>query len=149
MTEEGTYRYFLTLAGGPKREVTKAEWVAAERSAGFRGGRPGEPSTGGFGNGYVNGSMEYVPPGVTLLADLVDLSGGVEEEWSYTYRHHPEGEPGGEHVYTGWEGGDVHPTRQSVEEQLAFWRRQYPGTVKHDVRLVRRTVTYSDWEVQS
>lgn len=58
-----TYRYFLSLGGGPKREVTKAEWVAAERSAGFRGGRPGEPSTGGFGNGSINGTIEYIPAG--------------------------------------------------------------------------------------
>lgn len=50
-------RFFLSFGGGAKRQVTKAEWVAAERGAGFTGGRPGEPSTGGFGNGYVSGSI--------------------------------------------------------------------------------------------
>lgn len=83
-----------------------------------------------------------------MLED-VDLSGGTDEEWSYTYRHHPKGEPGGEHVYTGWDGGDVHPDRESLEEQLAFYRKMYPQVIKHDVTIVRRTVTYSDWEVPS
>ena len=140
-----TIRYFLSLGGGPKREVTKAEWVAAERSAGFTGGRPGEPSTGGFGNGSISGTLEYVPAGG--LASEVNLTGEVAEEWSYTYRHHPKGEPGGDYVYTGWDGGDIHDSRESVEEQLALWRKQYPDVVKHDVTIVRRTVTYGDWEV--
>ncbi len=58
---EYTHRYFLSIFDGPKQEVTKAQWVAAERSAGFHGGRPGEPSTGGFGNGTISGTIEYVP----------------------------------------------------------------------------------------
>lgn len=142
---EPIIRYFLTLCGGPKHEVTKLEWVAAERAAGFRGGRPGEPATGGFGNGSINGTIEYVH--ADDLAAQVDLTGGVDEEWSYTYRHHPEGEPGGDRVVTGWNGGDVHPTRESVEGQLAHWARMYPHVTKHDVTIVRRTVTYGDWEV--
>ncbi len=60
---EYTYRYFLSVCNGPKQEVTKAEWVAAERSAGFypKGGGSTEPATGGFGNGTINGTIEYVP----------------------------------------------------------------------------------------
>jgi len=51
-------RFYLTPYGGTRQQVTKADWVAAEQAAGFRGGRNGEPSTGGFGNGVVNGSIE-------------------------------------------------------------------------------------------
>lgn len=42
------YRYFLQIDDAPEREVSKAEWVKAESDSGFHGGRPGEPSTGGF-----------------------------------------------------------------------------------------------------
>jgi hypothetical protein len=38
-----------------KYEVPKEVWLVAERSAGFRGGREGEPATGGFGNGGIRG----------------------------------------------------------------------------------------------
>ena len=60
-----TYRYFLSFGDGPRHEVTKREWVAAERSAGFINtmGRPDEPGTGGFSNGHIRGSLEYVPAG--------------------------------------------------------------------------------------
>lgn len=51
-------RFYLTPRGGRRQQVTKADWVAAERGAGFRGGRLGEPSTGGFGNGSISGSIE-------------------------------------------------------------------------------------------
>ena len=55
-------RYFLRLEpGGEELEVTKAEFVAAERAAGFRNtsGRDDEPATGGFGNGTIRGRVEY------------------------------------------------------------------------------------------
>jgi hypothetical protein len=57
-------RYLLSLGGADPREVTKAEWVAAERAAGFINtmGRPDEPGTGGFGNGYIRGTIEYPRP---------------------------------------------------------------------------------------
>lgn len=57
------YRWILyTYLGGERvdRQVTKAEWVAAERAAGFTGGRPGEPSTGGWGNGTIGGTIRPV-----------------------------------------------------------------------------------------
>lgn len=53
-------RFYLTPAGGTPQQVTKADWVAAETAAGFFGGRYGEPSTGGFGNGSISGSIETV-----------------------------------------------------------------------------------------
>ncbi len=56
-----TERYYLALAARPddKTEVTKEEWVRAERAAGFRpkGVDRGQPATGGFGNGQVRGSI--------------------------------------------------------------------------------------------
>lgn len=63
-------RYFLKSAASHHRwvEVTKSEWVDAERGAGFRNtwGRDSEPATGGFGNGSVQGTVTYgdrVPEG--------------------------------------------------------------------------------------
>lgn len=53
-------RFYLAPCGGQRQQVTKADWVAAEQGAGFRGGRNGEPSTGGFGNGSISGSIETV-----------------------------------------------------------------------------------------
>lgn len=59
-------RYFLGVDGHPETEVevTKAEFVRAERNAGFHNtmGRPDEPATGGFGNGSIRGRVELVFP---------------------------------------------------------------------------------------
>lgn len=59
-------RYYLALAGHPdsKQEVSKEEWIRAERGAGFRpkGEDRGQPATAGFGNGQVRGTIEYVVP---------------------------------------------------------------------------------------
>lgn len=55
------YRYFLGFGGQPLAEVSKAEFVAAERAAGFHNtmGRPDEPATAGFSNGAVRGEVHY------------------------------------------------------------------------------------------
>lgn len=68
-----TERYYLTVADR-ETEVTKAQWVQAERDCGFRGGRPGEPSTGGFSTGSMSGSIRTGPrPGRTFaMPDLPD-----------------------------------------------------------------------------
>lgn len=43
------HRYFLSVAPGvPEQEVTKEQFLTAERDSGFRGRIPGEPATGGF-----------------------------------------------------------------------------------------------------
>jgi hypothetical protein len=43
------HRYFLSIAPGvPEKEVTKEQFVDAERGSGFHGKIPGEPATGGF-----------------------------------------------------------------------------------------------------
>lgn len=56
-------RYFLRHRTEEARwtEVSKPEWVSAERGAGFRNtwGRDSEPATGGFGNGSIEGSVCY------------------------------------------------------------------------------------------
>ena len=53
-------RYFLT----EEREVTKEEWVRAERAAGFRpkGEDVGQPATGSFSSGKISGRMEESSP---------------------------------------------------------------------------------------
>lgn len=65
----GRYRYYLTEGDSPEREVTKAQFVSAERRAGFTNtmGEPDEPATAGFsgrhGDTKVGGRVVYVPPG--------------------------------------------------------------------------------------
>jgi hypothetical protein len=55
-------RYFLKLLDLDWIEVTKAEFIQAERSAGFknRNGDVDENATSGFGNGTISGYVEYV-----------------------------------------------------------------------------------------
>jgi hypothetical protein len=58
----GSYRYYLT----EEREVTKAEYVSAERRAGFYNtlGQPAEPATASFSGRAevveIQGRTEYV-----------------------------------------------------------------------------------------
>lgn len=71
----GTERYYLTLGDSPEQEVTKAEFVRAERAAGFRNtlGQPDEPATAAFSGPVAgrptSGRTRYVTGEVTL-ADL-------------------------------------------------------------------------------
>ena len=58
-----TYRYFLKAAWQEIwDEVTREQFIAAERAAGFRpkGGGDGL-ATGGFGGDSVSGKIEVVP----------------------------------------------------------------------------------------
>jgi hypothetical protein len=54
-------RYFLAREGEPEREVTKQEWVRAERAAGFTNtrGQPCEPATASWS---VPGSRGRIEP---------------------------------------------------------------------------------------
>lgn len=60
------FRYWLTDGSEPEREVTMAEWVAAEREAGFHNtmGRPEEPATWSWGAGHMSGRVEFVAKAV-------------------------------------------------------------------------------------
>lgn len=57
-------RYYLALGNplGPGNlvevEVTREQWIAVERAAGFRGGGDG-PATAGFSNGLVAGRVGH------------------------------------------------------------------------------------------
>ena len=59
-------RYFLKTDWTNWKEVTKEQWVRAERSAGFHNtmGQPDEPGTGGFSAYGVCGKLlyEYATP---------------------------------------------------------------------------------------
>jgi hypothetical protein len=56
-----TARYFLTRRGEPELEVTEAEFVAAEREAGFdHVGDPTAPATGGFGTYAISGRVDLI-----------------------------------------------------------------------------------------
>lgn len=54
-------RYFLTRSGGHETEVTKEEFVLAERAAGFKNlhGPSSEPATAGFSDNDVIGRVRY------------------------------------------------------------------------------------------
>jgi hypothetical protein len=56
-------RYFIALgAHGPEREVTRAEFIAAEQAAGFRSkSGPDTVATGGFSDGRMRGRVVSVP----------------------------------------------------------------------------------------
>jgi len=72
-------RYFLRVGSATRwQEVTKEEWVSAERSAGFHNtmGRPDEPATAGFSNGSVSGTLRY--RGERLPIDFIPLEGEPE-----------------------------------------------------------------------
>jgi len=58
-------KYFLTY-DGVKKEVSKKDWIKAEREAGFRPKLSSDHplymescATGGFSCGYICGSIEY------------------------------------------------------------------------------------------
>ncbi len=79
------YRYYLT----EEREVTKEEYVAAERRAGFYNtmGQPEEPATASFsgqcGDTEIRGRTEYSAPGAPaepLMRRAARGLLGVEEE---------------------------------------------------------------------
>lgn len=59
MAEQMLARYFVTTEHG-ERQVDKAEYVAAERLAGFRNtmGQPDEPATSAFSAGVLSGRVE-------------------------------------------------------------------------------------------
>ena len=60
-------KYFLSILGingvdiaGSEVEVTREEWLTAERRAGFWPTHGGDgPATGGFSGGGVHGRIEY------------------------------------------------------------------------------------------
>lgn len=66
MSKDG-HRYYLTLLDGPEREVTRGDFIEAERSAGFYSKfGPDHPATGGFSNGTISGRSEVVDIGAAL-----------------------------------------------------------------------------------
>lgn len=54
-------KYFLSGTHFKEKEVTEAEFIQAERQAGFRSkAGPGHVATGGFGGNGMNGRVVYV-----------------------------------------------------------------------------------------
>ena len=58
---EANQRYFLRTVGTPWHEVSKEDFVRAERAVGFypKGIDVGQPATGGFSGGAVEGRTVY------------------------------------------------------------------------------------------
>jgi hypothetical protein len=55
---DDTYNYFLEHAIFGKKQVTREEWIKAERSAGFHPKYGGDgPATGGFSGNGISGSI--------------------------------------------------------------------------------------------
>lgn len=59
MSPEDQTRYFLSMVEGFWTEVSKEEFMAAERAADFHPKFPGEPATSGFSNGSSRGTTTY------------------------------------------------------------------------------------------
>lgn len=62
-------RFFLKTDWSGYTEVDQETWVRAERGAGFwpNGTDRGQPATGGFSNGSVQGTAVYWPMKDTVL----------------------------------------------------------------------------------
>lgn len=67
------------------QEVTKEQWVRAERAAGFRGGREDEPATGGFSGGGVRGSLSATKP-TKPTEDPLKGTAMAKDPWDRTHR---------------------------------------------------------------
>ena len=73
----GPKRYFLKRGDAAWEEVTKAQFVSAERGAGFHNtlGQPDEPATGGFGNGGLGGGA--------LRGRIVDMAYAKPKQYDW------------------------------------------------------------------
>lgn len=61
MNQPATKRYYVTRRGEPEKEVTREEYLSAERTAGFHSTVPGEEATLSFGSSAgLEGRVEYV-----------------------------------------------------------------------------------------
>lgn len=65
MPDRSGDRYYVTTDHRGEREVGKDDYVNVERQAGFRNthGRPDEPATGSFGDGWLSGRIAYAADG--------------------------------------------------------------------------------------
>lgn len=57
-----TVKYFISHEILGEKEVTKQEFIKAERSAGFspKSGNPEDCATGGFGANGIKGTVRYI-----------------------------------------------------------------------------------------
>lgn len=55
-----SHKYYLGAIGLPEKEVSKEEFMSAERAAGFRSKSPNHPATAGFSGGGMSGRVVYV-----------------------------------------------------------------------------------------
>lgn len=62
-------RFFLKFGSNPEREVSREEYVHAERAAGFHNSmnQPDAPATASFGAGMVSGRSEYYTAVTTVV----------------------------------------------------------------------------------
>jgi hypothetical protein len=76
MLDDTPNRYFVAIGKNSRwQEVTKEDYVRAERQAGFYPtyGPDSEPCTGGFGTGAIQGTLCY--RGDNLPEDFIPLTG--------------------------------------------------------------------------
>ncbi len=62
MNDDYTVKYFLSHPQLGEKEVTKEEYIRAERATGFRSksGRDDVCATGGFSGNGISGSVRYI-----------------------------------------------------------------------------------------
>lgn len=137
-------RWFLRT-GGPDQpyvEVSREVWLQAERDAGFRGGRAGQPATGAWTKGTTMAGVivyphEAVPAGAV---ELPEESLEVTYEWGHQLRPQAHGRWGA--VRESFEDNYLDAEARARAEVDAGRRLRGHGTA----RLVRRRVVRHDWE---
>lgn len=144
MTDYRDSRRWFLRAGGkdqPYVEVDKVTWMQTEWDAGFRGGGPGEPATGGFGNGSVDGIIVYGHEAVPAGAVELDVEPPtVTYEWGHQLRPHGYGGWGA--AWESFEDNHADAETRARDQVEAGIRLHGRGTA----RLVRRRVERYDWE---
>lgn len=109
-------RYFLSHSLFGEREVTKDQYIAAERMAGFhpKSGKSDDLATGGFSSGDISGSVRYLADEPSALVRiqrelLIELAESVESEVEARYGNGIKEHPAMAQKYAA----DIEPARQA------------------------------------
>lgn len=112
-------RYYLSHTLFGAREVSRSQFIDAERKAGFhpKSGRPDDLATAGFSRGDISGSIRHdrqVEPSAMVRVWrelLIELAESVESEVEARYGHGLKDHPAMAHKYAA----DIEPARKARE----------------------------------
>jgi hypothetical protein len=111
-------RYYLSHSLFGEREVTREQFIAAERAAGFypKFGQPDDLATGGFSSGDISGSIRHAPLELSAMVRierelLVELAESVECEVEARYGNGIKDHPAMANKYAA----DIEPAQRARE----------------------------------